>query len=283
MVHNADLSRAAYWRMQRLFDRPSSMYSAIDCGVIDSKNMAGFGQTYTMSFYRYVDACSPIPSLSKFCSPVTIFREISKVIIAAFEGMFGCWARANIGKEVGEFKPALANSYSPATVIMESRISRVLAALAHAFPASVFEAAFPVCRMSVRGGYACRQAPAASGDFFSKVRRGGRYLISAITSTFPSSITVLVISRPLHYGQAAIPLSKNIDKPSIFLSGIRCANKFICGTPATFRMSTRQMAGRCNDYFSALTSTFPLRMSMCGSFGAAENKQVPVFETNPVN
>jgi len=69
--------------------------------------------------------------------PSTVVRCVAFVIINSLECQFRLWAQTHIGKEILEYKPPLADSYTPTTITWIRRVFLVGTALNHVSPSSV--------------------------------------------------------------------------------------------------------------------------------------------------
>jgi hypothetical protein len=122
------------------FDRPLVSINACAKGSsINAEKDCPFGKPHRFSFKSYVMIAVSVFVLFFSRSPFNIARQVSKIIINAFDGVFGCRSRTDIGVEIQErCKPFGIDFNASAPVIRKSMISGIEATLFHFCPRGVF-------------------------------------------------------------------------------------------------------------------------------------------------
>jgi hypothetical protein len=98
------------------------------------KGSSPFRNSLSLAVECYRVIVAAVVGLPSIGSPVTVFRRIGTVVVAAFNRMLLSWTRSHIGKEVGGVLPTVTNFNSSAAIEFITDSAGFFAASFHGFP-----------------------------------------------------------------------------------------------------------------------------------------------------
>lgn len=106
-------------------------------GIGYAEGTTGIFQAKLRAIYRDAMGALLVLCLISVRQPVAIVWLVIAVVVTTLDGVLGRGLKAHIGKEVLELLPAIANENAARSILSESLVARVRAALGHTLPACI--------------------------------------------------------------------------------------------------------------------------------------------------
>lgn len=128
-----DRGLASLWHCNGLFDRPPSIKSASEFGLIPSKVSSPLRYRHAFTFKLNADICALIVSLLSRRGPITIVLAVRTIVISTFN-RFVSWAIPHISNEINKFIPAWFVADTSSAIPFKGRILWFVASGFHVVP-----------------------------------------------------------------------------------------------------------------------------------------------------
>lgn len=149
---------------QHAINRPPIGQSSLNCASVAAEMRCPIRKDHRQSVVRKRNVAASISGLFWFCRPAAIFRAVSRVIVDSLNRMFGAWSRPHVCEKVDESHlstPAVANSNSPAMIVLRPLGLWAATTLAHRAPNGMLRSLVKAVSCVSTSGRFTEQAAAA--------------------------------------------------------------------------------------------------------------------------